>query len=103
MKRVRSRVMIALLFFLPAFVMAGGGDEGNSEGNQTKENLFVFRAQKKLIGAKVEIFSSDGELLTAQTMQKRKMIIDFAGTNYGTYTIKLTKGDMVKEFRYVKK
>ena len=67
------------------------------------KNLFVLKAEKKFIGATVEILSSNGEVVTAQRLQKRKMIIDFCDVKYGAYTIRVTKDTKVKEFQYVKK
>lgn len=68
-----------------------------------EKDLFVFKTAKGSNDAKVEVFSDAGELVTAQTTQQRKIIIDFGGVAFGTYTIKVTQGDSVREFRYVKK
>ena len=75
----------------------------DSDSVRTKDkDLVVVKAEGDLEGAKVEVYRS-GELVTAQRMQGKKLIIDFGNTENGTYTIKLVKGDMVKEFQYVKK
>ena len=58
---------------------------------------------RKLVGAQVEIYNSSGELITSNSLQKRKMIIDFGEAVFGTYTIRLVKGAESKEFKYVKK
>ncbi|HPM28929.1 MAG TPA: hypothetical protein PLJ60_01230 [Chryseolinea sp.] len=67
------------------------------------KNLFVFKAKKKFSGATVEIFSSNGEMVTSQQLQKRKMIINFCDVRYDTYTIRIAKGNETQEFQYVKK
>lgn len=67
------------------------------------KSLFVLKTQKKFIGAKVEIYKPNGELITSQSLEKRKVIIDFGDVRYGTYTIRVTKGAQTKEFQYVKK
>jgi hypothetical protein len=67
------------------------------------KNLFTLKTEKDLIGAQVKVYNFDGELITSQSMQKRKMIIDFADVLDGTYTIKVTKGEASKEYKYVKK
>lgn len=67
------------------------------------KNVFVCRAERKLEGAKVEVLYANGELLTAQTMHKRKLIIDFGDVRDGVYTIRVSKGNRVQEFHYNKK
>lgn len=72
--------------------------------SHTKNNsLFVFKTDKKFIGARVEIYTSSGALLTSQSLHRRKMIIDFATAMKDTYTIRVVKGDAHKEYRYIKK
>lgn len=83
-------------------IMAGPSEDQERIFSGKEKDLFVFRTEKGFIGAKVEIFSDSGELLTAQTIQKRKMIIDFGDVAFGTYTIKVSKGNMVQEFQFVK-
>ncbi|MFZ6009527.1 MAG: hypothetical protein ACOYXT_04205 [Bacteroidota bacterium] len=67
------------------------------------KNLFVFKTERKFVGAKVEVLYSNGDVITVQTLQKRKMIIDFCDVKHGAYTVRVTKGNNVKEFKYVKK
>ncbi len=67
------------------------------------KNLFVFKAKKKFVGATVEIYSSNGDMITSQHLQKRKMIINFCDVRYDTYTIRIAKGSNTQEFQYVKK
>lgn len=66
------------------------------------KNLFVFKGDKNLEGAKVEVLSENGAVITTQTMQKRKLIIDFCDVREGIYTIRVSKGNRVKEFYYNK-
>ncbi|HLT72067.1 MAG TPA: T9SS type A sorting domain-containing protein [Cyclobacteriaceae bacterium] len=84
-------------------VMAGPSEDQGLTFIGKEKDLFVLKAAKGSDDAKVEIFSDAGELVTAQTIQQRKIIIDFGGVAFGTYTIKVTQGDSVREFRYVKK
>jgi hypothetical protein len=67
------------------------------------KNLFVFKADKEYVGATVEVYYSNGDLVTTHKLEKRKMIIDFCDTKFGEYTIKVVKGDKKQEFYYVKK
>ena len=67
------------------------------------KNLFVFKTKKKFVGATVEIYSSNGSMITSQHLQKRKMIINFSDARFDTYTIRIAKGNNTQEFHYVKK
>ena len=77
--------------------------EGIDPGPSKYKDLFTLKADKDLVGAQVEIYNSNGELITSNSLQKRKMIIDFGEAVFGTYTIRIVKGDELKEFKYVKK
>src|SRR5690349_20292555 len=101
MKALKMSI-VALIFFSSAAVAGTGNDEINVVGSKYK-NLFVFRTERQLVGAKVEVLSENGEVVTSQVLQKRKMIIDFCDVKFGTYTIRVSKGDKVKEYHYVKK
>lgn len=96
-------------FFLAALLFTGSSSFAENTPEKIDvvsskyKNLFVFKAEKKFVGATVEILSSKGEVVTAQTLQKRKMIIDFCDVKYGTYTIRISKDKKVKEFKYEKK
>jgi len=72
-------------------------------GDTKRESLFVLRTNKELVGARVEVFNTNGSLVTAQRLQKKKMIIDFTDARLGIYTIRVTKGGKTKDFHYVKK
>ena len=82
---------------------AGTGNDEVPAIDSKFKNLFVFKTERKLKGAMVEVLSENGEVVTSHVLQKRKMIIDFCDVRYGTYTIRLTKGSNVKEYHYIKK
>src|ERR1700754_1713428 len=65
------------------------------------KNLFVYKADRKFIGAKVEILYS-GDVVTTQTLFRRKMIIDFCEMKRGLYTIRISKGARTQEYQYHK-
>lgn len=83
--------------------MAGTGNDEITPVSSKYKNLFVFKTERSLIGAQVEVLSQNGDVVTSQKLQKRKMIIDFCDVRYGTYTIRVTKGNETKEFHYEKK
>ena len=68
-----------------------------------ESSLFILKAEKGFVGATVEIFHISGDLLASQPLQKRKVVIDFGSVQYGTYIIRLTKGDKIQEYQYTKK
>ena len=67
------------------------------------KNLFVLKADKEYAGAIVEVFYSNGDLITSQKLEKKKMIIDFRDAKFGTYTIRVVKDNKKQEFYYEKK
>ncbi|MFN3839091.1 MAG: hypothetical protein ACK4RF_00155 [Cyclobacteriaceae bacterium] len=96
-------LLLASAMSLSAAVIPSNNDEVVDIVNTKYKNLFVFRAERKLIGAKVEVYSMNGDLVTAQRLHRRKMIIDFCDVKFGEYTIRITKGEEKQEFYYVKK
>jgi hypothetical protein len=101
--------MKTLITIIITLVMITGTAKAAKPGesiiiSQSKNNsLFVFKAEKKFLGAMVEVYTSSGALLTSQNLQKRKMIIDFASASKDTYTIRVVKGSAHKEYKYIKK
>jgi hypothetical protein len=66
-------------------------------------NLIVYKADKKLVGGKVEILQANGSVIAEQILQKRKLLIDFDSMKVGAYIIRITKGEFTSEFTYQKK
>lgn len=91
-------VVLTMILPLSANTRPEGGDPVSGKSKK----LFVFKATRKFVGAKVEVRAADGHVLTTQTMQKRKMFIDFSDVTEGVYTIRISKGDEVKEFQFNK-
>jgi hypothetical protein len=80
---------------------AGSRDTVSVSGPKMKD-LFIYKTNRKFLGATVEILSTNGELITSSQLQKRKLVIDFEGVHFGTYTIRLTKGHRKEEFTFIK-
>jgi hypothetical protein len=99
--------MKTLLHVLVLFVVVGFSTQVKADGiigpTSKHKSTFVFKAERKMVGAQIEVYASNGRLLTTQTLYKKKMIIDFGDAHYGTYTIRLTKGENEKEFQFIKK
>ncbi|MCI0750871.1 MAG: hypothetical protein L0Y35_03460 [Flammeovirgaceae bacterium] len=66
------------------------------------KNLMVLKTDKKLVGAKVEVLYSNGDVVTTQRLRKRKLIIDFCDVKAGNYIVRLTKGDEKEEYLYTR-
>jgi hypothetical protein len=83
--------------------MANDKHEGWEPKSTKNKHLFVVKADRKFVGAKVEILDGTGGLIAEQTLIKRKMLVDFDDVKTGTYTIRISKGNEVKEYQYMKK
>jgi hypothetical protein len=94
-------ILLLTLTLVAAGVMAGNDEK--TKGSPKQKDFFRFKTDKALVGAQVQVFYSNGELLTTQKLLKKKMIIDFAEARLGTYTIRVTKGESAKEYQFIKR
>lgn len=85
-------VMLALA--LTTIVMANITDDEDFQRNRTNT---------KPSGTQVEVYTSNGKLLTTQTLYKKDLSIDFCDARLGVYTVRVTKGENTNEYHYVKK
>lgn len=100
---MKTLIALAVAFiFLTSDSRAAVPSDETILGHGKNKSLFVFRAKKKFVGATVEVYSSQGKLVTAQNLSKRKMIIDFGDVTRDVYTIRIVKGAETKEFQFVK-
>lgn len=95
--------IVVALMLLTGNVRAAGPDESIIISHSKNKSVFVLKAEKKDLGARVEVYSSNGNLVTSRELQKRKMIIDFGSVLRDTYTIRVVKGSINKEYHYIKK
>lgn len=95
-------ILAVFFLFLSITASARNTDEGAYEKEKQK-NLFVMKADKKFRGARVEVLSASGNVITSGNLEKRKVVIDFNAVKFGTYTIRVSKGDETKEFHFVKR
>jgi len=102
MKTLLSTSLAVLLLVSGAAFAAGEHDDIPAGGSKYK-NLFVFKTDRKLVGAQVEILTAHGKRVTMQVLQRRRVVIDFCSAAFGTYTIRITKGGQVQEYYYTKK
>jgi hypothetical protein len=102
MGNLKTFFVATVLLLTGSALMAGPSEDHGGIFSNKGNDLVVIKTAKNMVGAKVEVFSPSGDLVTAQITQKRKMFIDFADVTLGTYTIKITKGDKVKEMSFSK-
>ena len=100
--------MKTLLALVVALMIVTTGKAAKPEdaiiiGQTKNKSLFVYKTHRKFAGAMVEVYTSNGNLLTAQNLQKRKLIIDFGTALNDTYTIRVVKGNDIREFHYIKR
>lgn len=100
MKKIVRMLFVSLLIISSLNASAEGIDAIRPPKSK---NIFTLKTAKYFVGAQVEVYNSRGELISAQSLQKRKMVIDFGETLFGTYTIRIVKGAVIQEFKYVKK
>ncbi len=68
----------------------------------SRMDVFYFKLDKEFVGAELEIYSQDGVKILSQKIVRRKVLVDFYYENKGKYIIHLQKGEVVKEFDFVK-
>jgi hypothetical protein len=103
MKTLLKILFLGLLtVLLTIAAMAKGSTDPVKRVADKDKGFFVFKADKKLLGAKVEIRQANGSLIAEQLLTKRKLVIDFHGIKSGAYTIRIVKGDKIQELNYYK-
>lgn len=103
MKRSETIILFVFLLVVSSGVRASTPDEAMPGRRGEANRFFVFKTDRKYIGATVEIYHGNGERLVVQKLEKRKVSIDFGKVRTGEYTIRIQKNNDIQEFRYVKK
>jgi hypothetical protein len=103
MRTILKIIVICVLSVLLTIAAKANDTRGWEPKPAKNKNLFVVKADKKFLGAKVEVLYGAGEVITEQKLLKRKIMIDFDDVRIGTYTVRITKGKDVKEYQYLKK
>ena len=67
-----------------------------------QSSLFVYKANSAFRGAVVEVFFANGDLVTSQRLVRKRLVIDFSHVKAGAYVIRVTKGDKIQDFQFVK-
>jgi hypothetical protein len=101
--KFKTRLLLILLVMLGALIAKSAFGADVTQANAKSQHLFVLKTSREYVGATIEVYYSNGDLVTSQKLSKRKMVIDFCDTKFGEYTIRVVKGDKTQEFQYVKK
>ena len=65
-------------------------------------DMFTFKADKKFLGATIEVYNSNNTLTGKEFVFHRKMVIDFYYLPADTYRIKIKKDNELLEFQFIK-
>jgi hypothetical protein len=103
MRRLETIILCVFLLAATSGVKAFTPDEAMPGHRGETNRFFVFKTDRKYIGATLEVYHGNGERLVVQKLEKRKVSIDFGKVRTGEYTIRIQKNNDIQEFRYVKK
>lgn len=65
--------------------------------------VFELHVDKALKGARIAVHHTNGDVVLADKLRKRKIAIDFSDVQPGTYTIRLCKGARQQQHVFTKK
>jgi hypothetical protein len=102
MKTLLKILFLGVLTTLLAIAAMAKGPHDNKPTTEKFKNVFVVKADRDLVGAKVEIIQRNGKIVAEQVLKKRKLVIDFNESKSGYYMIRIMKGSNVKEYYYRK-
>jgi hypothetical protein len=104
MRKIKTILLVSVAVVALMQPVRAAVRSGDPVSVSTKDdNLFVVKTDRKFKGAHIEILFSNGDFVTAQKMDGRKIIIDFGDMKEGSYIIRVSKGDQVKQFQYEKR
>ena len=95
--------ILLLVFLVTSSAIASSKKEAVNVTDFKSTNVFSYKGNTKMIGATVEVFTAEGVLVTKQTLRKRRLHIDFGEVKSGEYTIRISKGEKLKEYQFIKK
>lgn len=103
---MKAIIRICILFLVLTSSFSYAGVKPKKEDiivRSSNGEVFRFKADKKFLGAKIEVYDSSNTLTGKEIVYDRKMIIDFYYMPADTYRIKIMKENELIEFEFVKK
>jgi hypothetical protein len=99
LKRIMVLSLAVMMMVQP--LRADSRGEGLEPLPGKNKNLFILKVERRLVGAEVKVMMED-DVVSWQTLPKRKMIIDFTDVRSGSYVIRIEKGKEIKEYIFTK-
>lgn len=95
-----STILTLSILFISSSLMATGGIEV-LKTDQDKSSL-LFKLDKELVGATIDIVYSNGDLVTQEVLKRKKLLLDMSKVKEGQYTLIINKGDQKENFMVTK-
>ncbi|MEQ8927596.1 MAG: hypothetical protein RLO81_17400 [Fulvivirga sp.] len=61
------------------------------------KNILKFKVDKELVGATIILSYSNGDIVTTEVLERKRLVIDFYDVKSGDYTVEIKKGDYKKD------
>jgi len=100
--RLKATLLVMLIMLTSRWYAQAGEINVPGHYRTPQSILFVYKAEAAFRGAVVEVFFSNGDLVTSQRLVRRRLVIDFSHVKSGAYVIRVTKGDATRDFQFIK-
>jgi len=97
-----TKLILCILLLAGTTTVASARKHSDVSVLSVKRDIFYFKVCSSLVGGRIDVFSSNGELLASSEISSRKTIIDFHFANQGSFIIKITKDNKELNFDYKK-
>src|SRR5260221_4762018 len=98
-----SLLLTILLCTLTATVATSDPSESRVEMVKSKDkNVLVLKMDKKFIGANIEVLTATRDCVICQKATGRRTNINLRRVEAGSYTVKIEKDELIKEFQFKK-
>ncbi|HEY9049047.1 MAG TPA: hypothetical protein VIN08_24270 [Ohtaekwangia sp.] len=98
MKKLTVLSLLVLLLASSAVL----ANDGKISILSKKRDIFYFKVSNEFIGATVQVYSEDGQLLMTEKITHHKALIDFYYEKAGEYKIKIVKDSAEQNFNFTK-
>ena len=103
MGSAKKYIVLILLWFGVSPNQLIASDIVADNTSSSDEAVFFLKAEKQLLGGSVLVFNENFDLVTVSTIRRRRLEIDFSTADFGVYTVRIIKGNEMKEFHFMKK
>ena len=63
------------------------------------QNVLTFKIDKELIGSTLELIDADGNVLSVDELNKKRLTIDFSDLDYSEYVVRIKKDEFIRVFK----